>query len=338
MMTDRRNGHAELNGGNERNGAADDARARISLVQSETANGVGMGGPAAASWSARQAISNAARAPVAKVVPVGRIGDRIGLAAIGIAAMWIIHTLVVNPNFGWSVVRHYLFAPVVLHGLGLTLVLTITSMAIGIVLSVFLAVMKLSPKAYLRLPADAYLWFFRGTPLLVQLIFWYNLAFLFPDITIGIPFGPTLFHGSANDLITPATAALLGLALNEGAYMAEIVRAGIMSVDPGQQEAARALGMTGPQIMARIVLPQAIRIIVPPTGNQTIGMLKTTSLVSVIAMSDLLYSVQTISSRTFQTIPLLIVACVWYLLMTSILSAIQTRIERHFSNKRTVGA
>jgi len=272
------------------------------------------------------------------VVPASRVGDRIGLGLMVLVALWILHTLVTNPNFEWSVVFHYLFAPVVLHGLGLTLVLTVASMAIGIVLSVFLAVMKMSRKAYLRLPATAYLWFFRGTPLLVQLIFWYNLAFLFPVISIGIPFGPTLFHGSANDLITPATAALLGLALNEGAYMAEIVRSGILSVESGQQEAARALGMTSGQILRRIVLPQATRIIIPPTGNQMIGMLKTTSLVSVIAMSDLLYAVQTISSRTFQTVPLLIVACIWYLLLTSVLSGVQTRVERHFASKSVRGA
>jgi len=272
------------------------------------------------------------------VIPASRVGDRIGVTLMVLVALWILRTLVTNPNFEWSVVFHYLFAPVVLRGLGLTLVLTVASMAIGIVLSVFLAVMKMSRKAYLRLPATAYLWFFRGTPLLVQLIFWYNLAFLFPVISIGIPFGPTLFQGSANDLITPATAALLGLALNEGAYMAEIVRSGILSVEAGQQEAARALGMTSGQILRRIVLPQATRIIIPPTGNQMIGMLKTTSLVSVIAMSDLLYAVQTISSRTFQTVPLLIVACVWYLLMTSVLSGVQTRIERYFASKSVRGA
>jgi ABC-type amino acid transport system permease subunit len=183
-----------------------------------------------------------------------------------------------------------------------------------------------------------YIWFFRGTPVLVQLIFWFNLAILIPVVTIGVPFGPTFFKGSANDLITPYTAALLGLGLNEAAYMAEIVRAGILSIDAGQPEAARALGMTPAKILRRIVLPQAIRVIIPPTGNETIGMLKATSLVSVISLSDLLYSVQTISSRTFQVIPLLLVACIWYLLLTSLLSLVQDWIESRFATGAQPGS
>ncbi|ABE37025.1 amino ABC transporter, permease, 3-TM region, His/Glu/Gln/Arg/opine family domain protein [Paraburkholderia xenovorans LB400] len=253
------------------------------------------------------------------------------LAAVimAVLAVWLGWGVVTNPNFQWDVVFQYLTAHVVLSGLGLTLWLTCAAMAIGIVLGTLLAVMRTSSNPFLSVPAQLYLWFFRGTPVLVQLIFWFNLAILIPQISIAIPFGPVLFHGSANDLITPYTAALLGLGLNEGAYMAEIVRAGILSIDPGQQEAARALGMTPARILRRIVLPQAIRIIVPPAGNETIGMLKTTSLVSVIALSDLLYSVESVSSRTFQTIPLLVVACIWYLVVTSVLSLLQSRIERH---------
>ncbi|MBZ9918031.1 amino acid ABC transporter permease [Mesorhizobium sp. BR1-1-12] len=265
------------------------------------------------------------------VVPVRKPGRWIAAAAMAAAAIWLAHGIVTNTNFGWDVVFANVFEPIVLQGLGLTLWLTVAAMCIGTVLSVILAIMRISENPFLNVPAGLYLWFFRGTPVLVQLIFWYNLAFLIPEIVIGIPFGPTFFRGSANDLITPYSAALLGLGLNEGAYMAEIVRAGIMSVDQGQQEAARALGMRPGQILRRIVLPQAVRVIVPPTGNETIGMLKMTSLVSVIALSDLLYSVQTISSRTFQTIPLLLVACVWYLAITSVLTAIQGRIEKRFA-------
>lgn len=272
------------------------------------------------------------------VVPAGRRHDRVGMAILGLALVGIGAELVRNPNFEWPVVFKYLFTPLVLEGVGLTLWLTVASMVIGTVLSVILAVMRISPLIWLRVPATLYLWLFRGTPLLVQLIFWYNLAFLYPSIHIAIPFGPTLYEGSVNNLITPYTAALLGLALNEGAYMAEIVRAGIMSVDHGQQEAARALGMTNGKIMRRIVLPQALRIIIPPTGNQTISMLKSTALVSVIALSDLLYSVQTIASRTFETIQLLIVASLWYLLLTSIMSILQARIEKHFASKGIGGS
>jgi len=268
------------------------------------------------------------------VIPAQRTTDRIGMALMYLVGLGIVAELIRNPNFEWGVVFSYLFEPAVLWGMGLTLWLTIASMAIGLVLGVIFAVMRMSTRTWLRVPALLYLWLFRGTPLLVQLIFWYNLAFLYPELRIGLPFGgATLYEGSVNDLITPYSAALLGLALNEGAYMAEIVRSGIMSVDHGQQDAGRALGMTRRKVLLRVVLPQALRIIIPPTGNQTIGMLKTTSLVSVIALYDLLYAVQTIASRTFQTIPMLIVASLWYLVLTSILSVIQSRIETHFNAK-----
>lgn len=272
----------------------------------------------------------------AVVIPSGRRSTRVGMAALCLTLIGITAELVRNPNFEWPVVWQYLFEPVVLEGMSLTLLLTAVSMVVGTGIAVLLAVMRMSKRAWLRIPSTLYLWFFRGTPLLVQLIFWYNLAFLYPHLYIAVPFGPVLYDGSVNDLITPYTAAMLGLALNEGAYMAEIVRAGILSVDPGQREAARALGMTNGKILRRIVLPQALRIIIPPTGNQTISMLKTTCLVSVISLSDLLFAVQTIASRTFQTIPLLIVACVWYLALTSVMSFLQERLERHFAS-RTAG-
>ena len=268
------------------------------------------------------------------VVPARHPLRWIAAALIAIVAFAFIRLVAINPNFQWDVVGKYLFSPVVLRGLGLTLWLTVVTMAIGVILGIVLAVMKLSDNILIRGASESFLWFFRGTPVLVQIIFWYNLAALFPRYTIGIPFGPTFFEGSINDLITPYTAAILALGLNEGAYMAEIVRAGILSVGPEQRDAARALGMTRRKTMIRIILPQAMRFIVPPTGNQTIGMLKTTSLVSVVALSDLLYSVQSIYSRTYETIPLLIVACVWYLVATSILTLGQTRLERVFGKGR----
>src|SRR4051812_574431 len=237
-----------------------------------------------------------------------------------------------NSRFEWGVVGDYLFNPRVLRGVRTTLELTVLSMAIGIVLGVILAVMRLSPNPLVKGASWFYIWFFRGTPVLVQILFWgIAISALYPKISIGVPFGgPVIASGNANHLITLFVAGILGLGLNEGAYMAEIVRAGIISVDEGQHEAAASLGMTRLQTMRRIVLPQAMRVIIPPTGNETISMLKTTSLVSVIAVTDLLYSVQLIYGRTYQTIPMLFVACIWYLVMTSILTVGQFYLERYF--------
>ncbi len=211
------------------------------------------------------------------------------------------------------VVGHYLFDERILEGLRVTLELTVIAMAIGIMLGVLLAIMRLSPNPLVSGASWLYIWFFRGTPVLVQLIFWYFIAALYPKIDIGIPFGTAFIHGNANTLIKPFTAAILGLGLNEGAYMAEIVRAGIISVDDGQTLAAQSLGLTRLQTMRRIVLPQAMRVIIPPTGNETISMLKTTSLASIIAVPELLYAAQSIYSVNFKTIPLLIVVSIWYI-------------------------
>jgi polar amino acid transport system permease protein len=218
-----------------------------------------------------------------------------------------------------------------LDGLRLTLLLTVVAQFLGIVIGIILAIMRLSSNRVLARAAWIYIWFFRGTPLLVQLIFWYNISALYPEISIGIPFGPTFWQGNANELITPFAVAILGLALNEGAYMAEIVRGGIVGIDRGQSESAKALGMTHMQTLRRVILPQAVKVIIPPTGNQTILMLKTTSLVSVLALADLLYTAQTIYARTFETMPLLMVASLWYLAITSVLTFGQYFLERHFS-------
>ncbi|NKQ59405.1 amino acid ABC transporter permease [Amycolatopsis sp. K13G38] len=258
-------------------------------------------------------------------------GRWVGVAVLLVLAAMLVHTLFTNPRFQWSVVADYFTTTTIVDGLLRTLWLTAAAMAIGIVLGTVLAVMRLSPNPVFSGFAGAFVWFFRGTPLLVQLIFWFNLSALYPKLSLGIPFGPEFVSGSANQFITVYVAALLGLGLNEGAYMAEIVRAGINSVPPGQREAAEALGMSSRRILFRIVLPQAMRVIIPPTGNQLIGMLKTTSLVSVIALPDLLYSAQMIYSSNFQTIPLLIVASIWYLIVTTILSIGQYFVERRFS-------
>jgi polar amino acid transport system permease protein len=190
--------------------------------------------------------------------------------------------------------------------------------------------MRLSANPLVSSASWFYIWVFRGTPVLVQIIFWSFIAALYPVLDIGVPFGPAFIHADANALVTPFLAAILALGLNEGAYMSEIVRAGLLSVDEGQSEAAHALGMRPMQVMRRIVLPQAMRVIVPPTGNETISMLKTSSLVSVIAYTELLYSAQLIYSRTYQTIPLLIVVSLWYLAFTSLLSIGQYHLERRF--------
>lgn len=265
-----------------------------------------------------------------KVVPLRHPWRWLGALVIGVLIAMLVHALFFNERFGWDIVGQYMTDRSILIGLLRTLELTAVSMLIGIFLGVVLAVMRLSPNPIFSVTSWAYIWFFRGTPLLVQLIFWYNLSALFPRVSLGIPFGPEFASGSANTFITTYVAAILGLSLNEGAYMAEIVRGGILAVDEGQIEAAYALGIRRMQVMRRIVLPQAMRVIVPPTGNQVISMLKSSSLVSVISVPELLFTAQIIYSRNYETIPLLVVASIWYLVVTSVLTVGQFYIERHF--------
>jgi polar amino acid transport system permease protein len=274
---------------------------------------------------------------VIEAVPLRRPGRWVAAAVVAVAAIWLAHSLVTNPGFQWGTVGEYMFSAEILKGVVMTVELTALTMLVGITLGVILAVMRLSANPLVSWASALYVWFFRGTPVLVQLIFWFNLASLYPVLKLGIPFGgPALAQGDANNLITPFLAALLGLGLNEGAYMAEIVRGGILGVDQGQNDAAKALGFTPLQTMRRVVLPQAMRMIVPPTGNQTIGMLKYTSLASVVAVAELLQSAQAIYNRTFETIPLLIVASLWYLILTTVLSVGQHYIERHYARGQAV--
>lgn len=240
-------------------------------------------------------------------------------------------SVVTNQRFRWSVVGHYLFDAHIMHGIRITLELTVLCMVVGILLGVVLAVMRLSANPVARVTAFGYISLFRGTPVLVQIIFWFNISALYPEITFDIP-GLSL---NANHIVTPIVAGVLGLGLQEAAFMAEIIRSGLTSVDHGQTEAARALGLNRHKILRRIILPQAMAVIVPPTGNEVIGMLKNTSLVSVVAVGDLLYSAQLIYSANFQTIPLLIVACIWYLVLTGIFSAGQMVVERHYTRGRS---
>ncbi|MGE3287809.1 MAG: amino acid ABC transporter permease [Pseudonocardia sp.] len=273
---------------------------------------------------------SSARPPDIVAVPVRHPGRWVAIALLAVLAAMMIHSLLTNPRFGWSVVGEYLFSPPILTGLRNTIILTVLSMLIGIVGGVALAVMRLSPNPVLSGVAASYIWLFRGTPLIAQLLFWNFLGALYPRLSLGIPFGPEFVTFETKTLISVFVASLLGLGLNEAAYMAEIVRAGIQSVDPGQAEAAGALGMSRTQSLRRVVLPQAMRVIIPPTGNETISMLKTTSLVVVIAYSELLTSAQRIYSANFQVIPLLIVAAFWYLALTSLLTIGQGYLERRF--------
>lgn len=251
-----------------------------------------------------------------------------------LVALGVVRTLLTNENYQWDVVAQYVTAETVLRGLAMTVVLTILCMTFGALLGLLVAVLRVSPLRPVRILAGAYITFFRGTPVLVQLIFWFNIAALYPNLAIGIPFTDVSQDIDVNRLISATTAAVVGLSLNQAAYQAEIFRGGFASVDKGQIEAADSLGMSRGTKLRRIIVPQSMPTIVPATGNQFIGMFKETSLVSVLGVGELLMSVQLIYARTYQTIPLLIVACVWYLFMTLLLSYPQSRIEKKFSRTR----
>lgn len=245
----------------------------------------------------------------------------------------LVHMIITNSRFQWGVVGEWFLSVSVLKGLWVTIQLTIICMALGAVLGVLIATCRLSGSWLLRTLSAVYISVLRAVPPLVQLIFWYNLAALLPRLSIGVPFGPTFVGWQVNSLITPYTAAILGLGLGEAAFMAEIVRGGILSVAVTQSEAAAALGMGKGRVFVRVVLPQAMRAIIPATGNQVINMVKATSLVSTIAMSDLLYNVEAVYNRTFQTIPLLLVACLWYLIVTTVLYVLQSMVEAHYQQR-----
>jgi polar amino acid transport system permease protein len=270
-----------------------------------------------------------------QAVPVRHPGRWVAAAVIAVLVAALARSVATNPRFEWGVVGDYLFSSRILKGLVLTLELTVLAMAIGAALGIVLALMRMSQSALVSGASWVYIWLLRGTPVLVQILFWNFISALYPSIDLGIPFGPSFVHLDANTLITPFMAATLALGLNEGAYMSEIVRAGIISVDEGQHDAAQALGMTRLQTMRRIVLPQAMRVIIPPTGNETISMLKTTSLVAFIGLGDLLYSAQLIYSVNYKTIALLITASIWYLVVTSILSVGQYYLERYYGRGST---
>ncbi|WP_426593334.1 amino acid ABC transporter permease [Cellulomonas sp. McL0617] len=264
-------------------------------------------------------------------VPVRYPGRWVSAVVVLVLAAMVASALITNDNFAWPTVAKYLFSPQILRGVRWTIWLTVASMAIAIVLAVLLAIMRRSGNPVMRYVAWVYIWFFRGTPIYTQLIFWGLVVVLYPTLSLGVPFGPEFLHFSTKDVFLASRLAVIGLALNEAAYLAEIVRAGLQSVDTGQSEAARALGMSDGGILRRIVLPQAMRVIVPPTGNETISMLKTTSLVIAVPFTLELNSAQAnIANRIFEPVPLLVVAALWYLAITSVLMVGQSYLERYY--------
>jgi polar amino acid transport system permease protein len=226
----------------------------------------------------------------------------------------------------WSYVQRFLTAPVILEGIVNTIVMALLAMALGIVLGIAVAIMRLSPNPVLRSVAAGYAWLFRGTPLILQLLLWFNLALVFP--TIGIP---GLWSARAVDVMTPFLSALLGLGINQGAYTSEVIRAGILSVDAGQYEAAQAIGMRRLAALRRIILPQAMRVVIPPLGNEFIGLVKATSLASVVQYPEVLHNAENIYYANSRVIELLIVAGLWYLAVVSILTPAQMLLERRFA-------
>ncbi|GII21660.1 amino acid ABC transporter permease [Planosporangium mesophilum] len=287
-----------------------------------------------------------ARPEPIKAVPVRHPGRWVSVAVLAVLAAMFVHVLVTNPAFQWSFMFTSMFNPPIIDGvLRGTLGMTICAMLLGVTLGVVVAVMRLSDNPILRVVAWLYTWFFRAVPRVVLLVLFGNLGILWSRLELGVPFDTqlgTLFGLSnlhlriggldSRDLLSGFLAGLLALFLSEAAYMAEIVRAGIQSVDPGQGEAAAALGLSKGQILRRIVLPQAMRVIVPPTGNETIAMLKDTALlINVPVIYELFFQLDAIGKRTFQTFPMLVAACLWYLALTSVLLVGQYFLERHFS-------
>jgi polar amino acid transport system permease protein len=275
---------------------------------------------------------DASSPPAIDAVPLRHPWRWVAAIVIVVLVVLFLYGAATNDAYGWGTYRKYLFDQRISSGAWYTIQLTVLSMVLAVALGVLLAVMRLSPNPVFKSVAWVYLWIFRGTPVYVQLVFWGLVPTLYKNIQLGVPWGPSLFHLNLQDLSINFTLAFVGLGLNEAAYMAEIIRAGISSVPEGQSEASTALGMSWAMTMRRTVLPQAMRVIIPPTGNEFISMLKTTSLVTAVPFSLELYGrARDISGVIFQPIPLLMVAATWYLAITSILMVGQFYLERYFS-------
>ncbi|MEU1942872.1 amino acid ABC transporter permease [Streptomyces sp. NPDC059474] len=267
-----------------------------------------------------------------------RPGLLVANAIVLVLAAMAVTTIFTNPRFEWNTVAKYFFEIRVLKGIGVSIGMTAVTMAISLVTGTLVALMRMGDSRLMSTVAAAFIWVFRSIPMLVQLLFWYNLAALFPTLSLGIPWGPRFITFDSNDVIGPLTAAIIGLTLHETAYIAELIRSGLLAVPEGQHQAASALGLTPTQTFFRITLPQALRVIVPPMGNELISLLKATSLVSVITLADLLYSVQLIYAKNFQTVPLLIVAAIWYMIITGVITLLQQRLERRLGRHTLISA
>jgi polar amino acid transport system permease protein len=288
-----------------------------------------------------------------KVVPVRHYWTWVGAAITVLLVSMVIHTLLskipsgtykcasTHPfrhcvprmewRFGWTVVGQWFTSREILEGLKITVEATVMAMVLGVVLGLLIAVMRLSKNRIVSSPAWAYTWFFRGTPVYVQILVWFDIAALYHSFRLGVPYTSWDFvHFSANSL-SPLTVGVLALGLNEGAYMSEIARSGLISVDEGQIEAATSIGMTRAQTLRYVILPQAMRVIIPPTGNEVISMLKTTSLLSAAGVIELLGSAENIAANNYLVMQMYITASLWYLTMTTILSMGQFYLERHFA-------
>lgn len=266
-----------------------------------------------------------------QVVPLSRPMRKFAIVLVASAVIFVGYAVFSAPAFQWPLVARYMLNPLILQGLWLTIWLTVVVMILAVIIGTLVALMRISKSRFLTTVAVCFVWLFRGPPILVQLILWYNMSLVFENISLTLPWVGTVFSIPTNDVMTPISAAIIALSLHEAGYMAEIVRGGLNSVAAGQTEAALSLGMPPLLLTRRVVLPQAMRMIIPPTGNETINLLKTTSLVSIIAVSDLLYSAQSIYARTFETMPLLLVVTIWYLVVVTLMTLAQSYLEAHFT-------
>ncbi|MGP3999523.1 amino acid ABC transporter permease [Streptomyces sp. 8N706] len=266
-----------------------------------------------------------------KVVPARHYLRWAAAVAVLVLTAQFVHGLATNPVWEWEVFRAYVLSETIVEAVGVTLQLTAYATVLGFLLGTVLAFMRLSCSAVLQTVSWTYIWIFRSIPVIVQLVFWFNLGALYKELGVGIPFGPVFWSVDSNSLIGTIGAALIGLSLHQAAYAAEIVRGGVIAVDAGQLEAAAALGIPRLRQIRRIVLPQAMRAILPTAGNEIIGLLKGTSVVYVMAIGELFYQVQVVYGRNGRVIPLLMVATAWYVFLTSVLSVAQYYVERRFA-------
>lgn len=269
------------------------------------------------------------------VVPVRNPWRWVAVAVTAVLVAQFAHGLITNPGWEWEVFADFFTTETILKAVWITLQLTFYGTALGFALGIVLAFMRLSRSPFLKSVAFTYIWAFRSIPLIVQLLFWFNLTYLYKRLDFGIPFGPGFFSFDTAGLVGAMSAAVLGLALHQAAYAAEIVRGGVLAVDAGQLEAAAALGVPRLRQVRRIVLPQAMRSILPNAANEVISLFKGTSIVSVMAIGELFYQVQVIYGRNGRVVPLLMVATVWYIVLTTLLSIAQYYVERHFSRGAT---